>query len=233
RRPARQDRKSEAGGDMRATLGKVFHVSAWSWYTFLILSLMAKDADELPAGMFLYGGPWKYLTFLNLVLQMVFFGLAVLNDLLEMGGKSTARLLLLSRDLLFSVFAFPVGVFVVLIFWVIFIYDRQLIFPASLDDFFPSWMNHGMHTLVLPILLGELLLQPHTFPKTWMGLAALGIVGSAYLLWVIWVYLSVGIWVYPMLGLFSTPGLLGFFLLNMFLVILLYHVGKVLDRHLW
>ncbi|KAL4624285.1 androgen-dependent TFPI-regulating protein-like isoform X2 [Arapaima gigas] len=214
---------------MRATLGKVFHLLAWSWYAFLILALTAKEADELPAGMFVYGGPWKYLTFLNLVLQMVFFGLAAMNDLLEIGVKSRVRLLSLSGDLLFSVFAFPVGVFVVLIFWIIFIYDRQLIFPASLDDFFPSWMNHGMHTLVLPVLLGELLLQPHTYPKTCNGLAVLCIGGFV----VIWVYLSVGIWVYPLLGLFSTPGLLGFFFLNMSLVTLLYLAGQALDHSLW
>lgn len=39
------------------------------------------------------------------------------------------------------------------------------------------------HTFVLPLLLGELLIQPHVYPKTKNGLAALGAVGLVYLSW--------------------------------------------------
>lgn len=52
---------------MASTLAIVYHVSAFSWYAFIVQSLAAKDGEELPAGIFVYGGPWKYLTFLNLV----------------------------------------------------------------------------------------------------------------------------------------------------------------------
>ncbi|KAJ8378475.1 hypothetical protein AAFF_G00239390 [Aldrovandia affinis] len=218
---------------MAGTQRKVFHILAFAWYTFVIQSIAAKDGEALPAGIFVYGGPWKYLTFLNLVLQMVFFGLSVVNDFQSSLGKGTAKQFNMCKDLLFSVFAFPVGMFVVLIFWAIFAYDRKLVYPASMDDFFPPWMNHAMHTLVLPFLLGEILLQPHTFPKTRNGLAALGIVGMAYLSWIIWVYLTVGIWVYPLLGLFSTPGLLGFFFCNMSVVTLFYLLGKTLNKQVW
>jgi len=34
--------------------------------------------------------------------------------------------------------------FVVLLFWLIFAYDRQLVYPASIDSFFPQWLNHSM-----------------------------------------------------------------------------------------
>lgn len=37
------------------------------------------------------------------------------------------------------------------------------------------------HTFVLPVLLGELLVQPHTYPQTKHALAALGVVGLSYL----------------------------------------------------
>lgn len=52
---------------MTLTLRRVYHVAALSWYTFIVKSLAAKDGEELPPGIFVYGGPWKYLTFLNLV----------------------------------------------------------------------------------------------------------------------------------------------------------------------
>lgn len=39
------------------------------------------------------------------------------------------------------------------------------------------------HTLVLPVLLGELLVQPHAYPKAKHAMAALGVVGLSYLFW--------------------------------------------------
>ncbi|XP_072246402.1 androgen-dependent TFPI-regulating protein [Leuresthes tenuis] len=216
---------------MTSALRRAYHISAFGWYAFIVKCLAAKDGEELPAGIFVYGGPWKYLTFLNLLLQMTFFGLAAVSDLQP--EKQTASTLNRCKDLLFSVFAFPVGMFVVVLFWTIFAYDRELVYPASIDTFFPPWINHAMHTLVLPVLLGEVLVQPHTYPRTKNALAALGVVGLAYLSWILWVYLSVGVWVYPLLGLFSTPGLFGFFFLNMSVVTLLYLLGNKLNSHVW
>ncbi|XP_018541980.1 androgen-dependent TFPI-regulating protein [Lates calcarifer] len=216
---------------MSLTLRRVFHISAFSWYAFIVKSLAAKDGEELPQGIFVYGGPWKYLTFLNLLLQMLFFGVAAVNDL--QSGKKSESALNRCKDLIFSVFAFPVGMFVVLLFWTIFAYDRELVYPASIDTFFPPWMNHAMHTFVLPVLLVEVLVQPHIYPQTKHALAGLGAVGLAYLSWIIWVYLSVGIWVYPLLGHFSSAGLLGFFLFNMSVVTLLYLLGDKLNSHVW
>ncbi|KAF0027250.1 hypothetical protein F2P81_019991 [Scophthalmus maximus] len=196
---------------MTTALRRVYHITAFSWYAFVVKSLAAKDGEELPPGIFVYGGPWKYLTFLNVLLQMTFFGLAAMNDL-QPGEKSKSTLSR-CKDLLFSVFAFPVGMFVVLLFWTIFIYDRELVYPASIDTFFPPWMNHAMHTFVLPVLLGEVLVQPHVYPKTKHALAALGAVGLAYS--------------------FCTSGLVGFFFFNMSVVTLFYLLGDKLNSRVW
>ncbi|TRY55875.1 hypothetical protein DNTS_029126, partial [Danionella cerebrum] len=219
--------------EMMAILKTFYHIVAFSWYAFVIQSIYAKADSDLPPGIFVYGGPWKYLTFLNLVLQMVYFGLASVNDLQPAGKGSKLSLFSLCKDLLFSVFVFPVGMFVVLLFWLIFAYDRQLVYPDSMDGFFPPWMNHAMHTLVLPMLFGEILVEPHVYPKTKNGLAALGFVGLAYLGWVVWVYVTVGIWVYPLLELFSHTGLAIFFLHNMLVVTLLFLTGRVLNQKVW
>uniref|UniRef100_UPI0037E84247 androgen-dependent TFPI-regulating protein n=1 Tax=Semicossyphus pulcher TaxID=241346 RepID=UPI0037E84247 len=216
---------------MTLNLRKLYHITVFSWYAFVVKSLAAKDGEELPPGIFVYGGPWKYLTFLNLLLQMCFFGLAAVNDLQH--GKNSDSSLSRCKDLLFSVFAFPVGMFVVLLFWTIFAYDRELVYPASIDAFFPPWINHAMHTFVLPVLLGEVLLQPHVYPQMKPALAALAAVGLAYLFWIVWVFLSVGVWVYPLLGHFSPAGLVGFFFFNMLVVTSLYVLGDKLNALVW
>nr|XP_057914885.1 androgen-dependent TFPI-regulating protein [Doryrhamphus excisus] len=216
---------------MTSTLKRIYHITTFSWYAFVVKSLAAKDGEQLPPGIFVYGGPWKYLTFLNVLLQMFFFGLAAVNDL--QCGKNSETPLNRCKDVLFSVFAFPVGTFVVLLFWTIFAYDRELVYPATIDAFFPPWINHAMHTLVLPILLGEVVVEPHVYPQTTHALVTLGGVGLVYLFWILWVYFSVGIWVYPLLGHFSSVGLVFFFCFNMSVVTLLYLLGHKLNNRMW
>uniref|UniRef100_A0A669DJ66 Androgen dependent TFPI regulating protein n=1 Tax=Oreochromis niloticus TaxID=8128 RepID=A0A669DJ66_ORENI len=222
--------------EMTSAVRGVYHITAFSWYAFIVKNLNDKDGEDLPPGIFVYGGPWKYLTFLNLVslLQMTFFGLAAVNDLQP--GKKAESTLSKFKDFLFSVFAFPVGTFVVLLFWAIFAYDRELVYPATIDTFFPPWMNHAMHTFVLPILLGEVLVQPHAYPQTkpkpFFPLLFFFYTMNIFCR-IIWVYMSVGIWVYPLLGRFSAPGLVGFFFFNMSVVISLYLLGNELSRRVW
>lgn len=52
---------------MTSTLSRGYHIAAFSWYAFVVKTLAAKNGEKLPPGIFVYGGPWKYLTFLNLV----------------------------------------------------------------------------------------------------------------------------------------------------------------------
>ncbi|XP_077854657.1 androgen-induced gene 1 protein isoform X5 [Macaca mulatta] len=90
------------------------------------------------------------------VIQAVFFGICVLTDLSSLltrgsGNQEQERQLkkLISlRDWMLAVLAFPVGVFVVAVFWIIYAYDREMIYPKLLDNFIPGWLNHGM---VLPL----------------------------------------------------------------------------------
>jgi hypothetical protein len=30
------------------------------------------------------------------------------------------------------------------VFWIIYAYDREMIYPKLLDNFIPGWLNHGM-----------------------------------------------------------------------------------------
>lgn len=108
-------------------------------------------AIDMPAHQ-TYGGSWKFLTFIDLVIQAVFFGVCVLTDLSSLLTKGSAsmeqerqlRKLIGLRDWMMAVLAFPVGVFVVTMFWTLYLYDRDLIYPRLLDNFIPQWLNHGM-----------------------------------------------------------------------------------------
>ncbi|TMS12089.1 Androgen-induced gene 1 protein [Larimichthys crocea] len=136
-------------------------------------------ALDMPAHQ-TYGGSWKFLTFIDLVIQAVFFGVCVLIDvssLLTKGSDSREqerqlRKLIGLRDWMMAVLAFPVGAFVVFTFWSLYLYDRELVYPRLLDNFIPQWLNHGMHTTVLPFIIIEMRTTHHRYPSRSWGLAA-------------------------------------------------------------
>ena len=92
-----------------------------------------------------FGGHYKYLTFLNMILQCIFFSVSFLANFSTSFVKT--------RDLIFSSAAFPIGIFSGCIFWSLFFVNRELVFPKWVDEFFPWWLNHLMHTTVLPLLV--------------------------------------------------------------------------------
>ncbi|CAH6801409.1 Adtrp [Phodopus roborovskii] len=130
---------------MTKTTTCVYHFLVWNWYLFLnyYIPHIGKDDEKLKE--FHDGGRSKYLTLLNLLLQAVFFGVACLDDVLKrIIGRKDIKFITSVRDLLFTTLVFPISAFVFLVFWTLFHYDRNLIYPKGLDDFFPAWVNHAM-----------------------------------------------------------------------------------------
>uniref|UniRef100_A0A9L0T6C8 Androgen induced 1 n=1 Tax=Equus caballus TaxID=9796 RepID=A0A9L0T6C8_HORSE len=197
-------------------------------------------AIEMPSHQ-TYGGSWKFLTFIDLVIQAVFFGICVLSDLSSLltrgsGNQEQERQLkkLISlRDWMLAVLAFPVGVFVVAVFWIIYAYDREMIYPKLLDNFIPGWLNHGMHTTVLPFILIEMRTSHHAYPSRSSGLAAICTFSVGYILWVCWVHHVTGMWVYPFLEHIGPGARIVFFGSTTVLMNFLYLLGEVLNNYIW
>ena len=116
--------------------------------------------DNLAGNRNKFGGVAKYLTFLNMLLQFIFFNVAFLANFV----KSLRGV----RDVMFASAAFPIGMFVGIVFWGLWAVDRELIFPKVLDQYFPAILNHCMHTTVFPLLLGQILLVKHNFPSRYV-----------------------------------------------------------------
>ncbi|NXY83779.1 ADTRP protein, partial [Alcedo cyanopectus] len=211
-----------------------YHCLAFAWYFFIAYSITQVKAEERPSEVFLYGGQWKYLTVLNLVLQAVFYGVSFLADALRLIKQlRCAKHVISSRDLLFSVLAFPVSTFVSISFWTLYSYNRELVYPKSLDGVIPLWLNHAMHTAVLPFAVLEILALPHRYPAKKKGLVLLGFVAFLYISWVLWIYSVTGEWVYPLFALFSPAGLAAFFAGSVAIIISFYNFGEFLNRMIW
>ncbi|XP_072917676.1 androgen dependent TFPI regulating protein 1 [Hemitrygon akajei] len=219
--------------------GLGLHLAALLWYLAAVYQNLQVTSGGRHLGVSSYGGRWKYLTFINMVLQTSFFGVCVLTDLLRLlpqPGKRvqhiTCRMTVL-QDWLFSALAFPVGFFVVLSFWLIYAYDRELVYPKFLDQIIPTWLNHAMHTLVLLLLMVELITVPHLCPNRKGGIAVLVAFCSCYLLWVLWIHHISAIWVYPILEVLSPVAMGVFLTIAVLIAVSLYVVGEKLHHWRW
>ncbi|XP_025920054.1 androgen-dependent TFPI-regulating protein [Apteryx rowi] len=219
---------------MEACTLTVYHCLAFVWYFFVSYSITLVRTEDWPSEVFPYGGQWKYLTVLNLVLQTVFYGVSFLADVLRLIKKlRCVKCVISSRDLLFSVLAFPVSTFVSISFWALYTYNRELVYPKSLDGIIPPWLNHAMHTAVLPFAFLEIFATPHRYPTKKKGLILLGFASFVYITWVLWIYSVTGEWVYPVFALFSPAGLAAFFAGSLAIIVCLYNFGEFLNRMMW
>ena len=93
------------------------------------------------------------------LVQAIYFTLALLNDIFgsyEVMQKKKQPFIRKIKDYLFSSLALPVALNVGITFWSLFWINRELVFPKALDEFFPSWLNHIMHTNIIVFILLEL-----------------------------------------------------------------------------
>ncbi|KAG9474494.1 hypothetical protein GDO78_004678 [Eleutherodactylus coqui] len=96
-----------------AALGIVLHLGFLAWNVFAVWQNLEVTSANLSHGANTYGGRWKYLTFLNQVLQTAFFGVCLLCDLLHLCLSNRNRccsVLARLKDCIFAALAFPLGV---------------------------------------------------------------------------------------------------------------------------
>lgn len=182
-----------------------------------------------------FGGQWKYLTFWNMWIQLIYFTISFLNNIFgsHATDKKSSSTLQKIRDFLFSTLAFPIGQFVGIVFWTLFKIDRELVFPAAFDKFFPNYINHMMHTTVVPVQLLELILLYHLYPSKKTGTFTTVIFCLIYLSWTLIVAHFGGIWVYPIFEVLDPVSRIAFMVVCSMFGSLLYFSGELLNNIIW
>lgn len=210
-------------------LSGVFHLGCGLFYiygTYWDLQIVTPPVST-------YGGRWKFLTFLNLIIQLLYFIVAPLGDLLTLLSGRRDNWLVKLRDLLFSSLAFPLGLFVATTFWGIYAMDRELIFPRALDKIFPRWLNHILHTWCAVLIILEAALIKHKYPKNHVGLGVLAAFTVVYLSWILWIAYAADFWVYPFLRIMPNSGKAAFFTVAACISAFLYFLGKWMTLFIW
>ncbi|XP_072459927.1 androgen-dependent TFPI-regulating protein isoform X2 [Notamacropus eugenii] len=212
----------------------IYHFLVWGWYIFISYSFSFQRGEQQLSQMFEYRGQWKYLTVLNLLLQVIFYGVVCLDHVLKgMRRNKDIKCITISRDLIFTTLVFPVSTFVFTSFWTLFLYDRELVYPKFLDGTLPQWLNHAVHTTVLPLSLVETILKPHQYPSKKKGLTLLGCAAIAYTCWILRIYYVTKKWVYPVFAQLSPESITAFFSVSYVLLACIYLLGEYINQLIW
>jgi magnesium-transporting ATPase (P-type) len=187
----------------------------------------------------------KYLPFLsywNIFLQLSYFGICFGHEVLTSAtwgenqtspkSKVTAALHK-TRDFIFSTLAFPLGLFTTISFWLIYSVNRNLICPVFLDQFYPSWVNHLVHTSCLISQIIEMLTVYHTYPPTKTGVRTTIIFFLCYVAWILFLAFCRGVWIYPVLQKLSPLGRAFFIAVFGILGGTLFVVGGITNEKIW
>eukprot|EP01102_Stenamoeba_stenopodia_P011861 TRINITY_DN3673_c0_g1_i2.p1 TRINITY_DN3673_c0_g1~~TRINITY_DN3673_c0_g1_i2.p1 ORF type:complete len:306 (-),score=41.53 TRINITY_DN3673_c0_g1_i2:21-938(-) len=134
------------------------------------------------------GGQFKFLTQLNHISQGLFFLFSIFNDLrLLVGGKNAPKPSPVQKfiDSMF-VLLFCVASMVGILFWSIFFYDRELILPAAVEQFYPRELNLFQHGWTAVLMWIEGLLVNHHYYELLPHVINLLFVTVSYGLWTIY-----------------------------------------------
>ncbi|GAB6019918.1 hypothetical protein CHUAL_001449 [Chamberlinius hualienensis] len=218
-------------------LRETFHVLMASIFAFAIYYdlYQLRIPDVMRIRHEKSAGRWKYLTFWNLISQAVFFSLSFVNDILIRGStnKPSHKNLQGFLDAMFASVGFPVAIFVGGCFWLLMTIDRELVLPTMFDTFFPKWLNHIMHTLIIPAVLLEMIFIYHLYPNRKKSLAILTFFTTTYLLWTFFVAYMWQFWTYPILEVLTWGQRISFIVACVAFTWVFYFFGELLHKAVW
>lgn len=207
----------------------------------LSFSVFSHYTNDIPASVFpidsAFGGKFKFLTFWNECIEAGFFCLALIYDVLQSrldrgsgGSKSPLKGFL---DYMYSAIVFPLSMMVVTAFWGLFLVDRELVMPKAIDPYFPSWLNHSVHSMIAVYSILEMFITYRPLPSLGKSISGLSLLNGLYIIWIHIVYSESGLWVYPILSKLALPYRIAFLLSNFVACVALLFVGRYVSSFVW
>ncbi|XP_043274500.1 androgen-induced gene 1 protein-like isoform X2 [Venturia canescens] len=222
---------------MRKSLLLVIHAVTFVTFSFAVYydfyyTVVPGDVTKMHKA---YGGKFKFLTFWDAIIQAIFFLICVVNDLYGTNkvAPKSVPLIRKIKDYFHATYGFPLAMFVGVTFWSLMFVDRELVLPKALDPYFPWWLNHLMHTLIMVSTVLEMIVAPRKYPKRSHGFTGLMVLMLVYLVWVHIIYMKSGIWVYPVMEVLTLPLRILFFLVLLGFSSMLYFAGEAFNQLIW
>ncbi|XP_049882870.1 androgen-dependent TFPI-regulating protein-like [Pectinophora gossypiella] len=196
------------------------------------LILHTKEARELfkdPTIKFFNANQARYFTCWTFFLQIVYAIAGLWCDCLALKnadnkGYKLPKYLKGFRDTLFAGVQWPSTLLVASVFWTLFTLDRNLMFPAILDQVLTRTSNHIIHTAIIPVVLWEIVFQPRCAPAShFRNLAHLTFHSLLYFSVLFYTYYVDGTWIYPVFKRIEGTIYLPLFIILLYVLLLFYY----------
>ncbi|VVC32711.1 FAR-17a/AIG1-like protein [Cinara cedri] len=207
----------------------LFTYSLYYYYMYVNIPARLNPLDEA------FGAKFKYLTFCNLVIQTIFYLYAVFVDIIGVCAYSNVKVKSLNRKKhdLFTIFVFPLSMFIAVSFWPLWFTDKSLVMPMYYDLYFPSWLNHVTHAHIFIFAVLEMITTHREYPSRIKGLSIFIGFKIGYLIWINFIFYKTGMWVYPILGKLNLTLRIIFFAGNFLYAPFMYLIGEYLNNTYW
>ncbi|KAI1281931.1 Androgen-induced -like protein [Halotydeus destructor] len=176
-------------------------------------------------------GLTKFFTNWNAFMQMLFYGSCLYKQFtsrVKFDSRAQTK-----RGAFYYGLIFPNAIIVAGIFWGLFFFDRNLIFPVSIEKYLPPHINHIIHTMIIPGMLFEGAFYQHGIPKFKNGLAVMLVVDLAYVVWINYIGITTGFWVYPFISVMPMVAKGIFFAAAAAIGVALYKLGRMYHNAVW
>ncbi|KAK9506310.1 hypothetical protein O3M35_008269 [Rhynocoris fuscipes] len=217
----------------------LFHVSALALYLYVTYFLQIENPrntlntnDKVVKRMSMFSV--RYLTNWTYAVQTIYLAMCVVQHLLNLISANKLRDKLTTySDYLFTSIATPMALLVSIVFWVVYIIDRELIFPRALDAVIPVYINHSIHTFNSAIAIVDMYFVRHKFPSWSKAIKGIAIYLLTYAVCVFGTYFQMGIWIYPLLKELDWPQRILFCLSTLLIGVAMYGLTKLLHMIIW
>lgn len=158
-------------------------------------------------------------------MQVVYYAIALVNDFVRSPNTITLR------DYVLASLALPLALKTSLLYWSLRAIDRELVFPKSLDAFYPQWLDLMFHANIsIFILVEAIFISNIKYPSRKSGIAGLMIFLLGYLIWLHVIKFNTGKWVYGILDSLDLSFRILFFLGSGLITIGLYFIGESINK---
>lgn len=104
--------------------------------------------------------------------QLAYFSIALIEDFILIYTPCETCLITISKmkGYIFTSFVVPFTTYVFVVFWSLFKYDRELVFPLATDEVVPIWFNHSVHTLPFIFMVFEFYFTERNVLHEWKSI---------------------------------------------------------------
>ncbi|KAK6623779.1 hypothetical protein RUM44_010635 [Polyplax serrata] len=172
------------------------------------------------------------------VIEQNYFNACLVLDILEFTPPSKYIKLKshLKRALpyVFTSIVFPLSILVTINFWAIYSnYPRVIDEDNVTESYFPSWVNHGLHSSILLLTVVEKFLVYRPYPARMSAFLGFSTVLTMYWSTCTVLYFIGGVWPYPLVSLMTTWQVLLYVYVNIILGCAIIRLGESLNNKIW